>query len=202
MKNIFILIILIFISRTLLADVNIRLRSIVAINELGKYEYQGKEAEKMESNFSGNYIFINRFGLGISKTKNFVGIDKSNSDNTKQLNEYELTSNWAEIYYLFYLTETTTLNFGLGKSTNGSGYLKTYDSAEYNTKNLSGYNYSIMIGFEYNPFFAPDDFLELLFGIKENYIKFSNFKDEESSPSNSSIDIKSFQIFCGLGILF
>lgn len=202
MKYIFPIIIILLIGNTIHADANIRLRGVAGINELGDYEYGGNKAEKMESNLYGTYLFIYNYGLGFSKTINNIGIDRSNTDSVKQLNDYELTSNWIELYFLLHLTKTTTFSFGLGKLSSGSGNLKTYESIEYNSNDMSGSNLSMMIGFEYNPFFAPKDSLELLFGVKQNYIKYDNFKNARSSPSNSSIDFKSFQLFWGLGIVF
>ena len=187
----------VFTERNIYADGNIRIRGLGAINETGEYNETNKKAEKMTSKLNSVSLFIGDYGLGQSKLTTTIKIGESTLD---------LISNWNELYLLFNFNETTTFTIGLGSTNNGEGKLTTIYSTVYNTNKVSGKNWSAMMGFEYNPFFLPQnffiDYLELLFGFRENLIEYNKFNFPENQLANDSIKVNSIQMFWGLGMVF
>ena len=187
MKRIYLTIILILISSTALAESYLRLRGLQASpllsdsSEKGKFKSGSSEVdlETPPSKYQSVMISYGSLGIGtssITTTFTFSG------------NDYSLESNWLDGAFIFDGPGNTSITLGGGVSSAGKGLISN-TSASVSTETLEGTSWFGVFGLEYelplNLGFIGLEFTEVLFGYRQNNLKYKEFKNATTAVAGS-----------------
>ena len=203
MKRIYLTIILILISSTALAENYLRLRGLQASpllsdsSEKGKFKSGSSEVdlETPPSKYQSVMISYGSLGIGTSSITTIF---------TFSGNDYSLESNWLDGAFIFDGPGNTSITLGGGVSSAGKGLISN-TSASVSTETLEGTSWFGVFGLEYelplNLGFIGLEFTEVLFGYRQNNLKYKEFKNATTSVAGS-LNIQTVQYQFGIGLVF